>query len=261
VKQFVQNELQHLPGLQSAFARLAVRYHFRPIPRSTLSETSALLANAWRSESIPARQRRVVEAELAAFRRRQAVPVFDALVDIVKRNVSEPEGGTFLEIGCSSGYYSEVLRCGGINVRYHGCDYSAAFIRMARELYGAELFDMEDATSLSYGSSTFDIVMSGCCLLHIIDYNSAIAEASRVAKAYVLFHRTPVLHLSGPTFYTKKAYGQEMVEIHFNEQELVRQFCRNGLHVIDVNTHLSTTEHGRREPLFYKTYLCRKATC
>jgi hypothetical protein len=74
----------------------------------------------------------------------------------------------------------------------------------------------------------------------------------------VVFHRTPVLHLTGPTFYTKKAYGTEMLEIHFNEQKLICLFARCGLEMIDINTQLAMPEPGRTEPLFYKTYLCRK---
>ena len=250
--------LSRSPSLRSSLARLSVHYSHRPISSNALVETSERLLNAWQSDAIPVRQRQLVEEELAAYRRGQAIQVFDALVDILKHNVTHLEGRTLLEVGCSSGYYSEVLRCRGIDIRYHGCDYSAAFIKMARELYGPGVFDVEDATRLSYPSGAFDILISGCCLLHIPEYDRAISEAVRVAKTFVVFHRTPVLHLSGPAFYTKTAYGEQVLEIHFNEQQLVRMFHQNGLQVIDVNTHVSTAEHGRTEPLFYKTYLCRK---
>jgi hypothetical protein len=64
--------------------------------------------------------------------------------------------------------------------------------------------------------------------------------------------------MSGPAHYTKKAYGVEMLELHFNEQQLVRMFVGYGLHVIDINSHLSMPESGQRDRMYYKTYLCRK---
>jgi len=180
-------------------------------------------------------------------------------VDILLHNIPALENRSFLEIGCSSGYYSEVLRCRGLAVAYQGCDFSTALVHLAREKYPSIRFDIEDATSLSYGASSFDIVVSGCCLLHISKYEKAITEAARVSSEFVVFHRTPVLHLTGPLFYTKKAYGTEMLEIHFNEQQLVRLFAANGLQIIDMNSHLSLPKSRTSDSVIYKTYLCRKA--
>jgi ubiquinone/menaquinone biosynthesis C-methylase UbiE len=146
-----------------------------------------------------------------------------------------------------------------VKVSYQGCDFSPAFIRIARQIYPAIRFDVEDATRLSYDADSFDIVVSGCCLLHIPEYEKAIAEAARVSREFVVFHRTPVLHMMGPVFFTKNAYGVEMLEIHFNEQQLVRMFAAHNLHLVDVNSHVSLPENRQGDVLFYKTYLCRKA--
>jgi hypothetical protein len=94
--------------------------------------------------------------------------------------------------------------------------------------------------------------------LHICEYEKAIAEAARVSREFVVFHRTPVLHMAGPAFYTKNAYGIKMLEIHFHEQQLVRMFVTQNLHVVDINSHLSLPESKPSDPLIYKTYLCRK---
>jgi ubiquinone/menaquinone biosynthesis C-methylase UbiE len=145
-----------------------------------------------------------------------------------------------------------------VKVSYQGCDFSPAFIRIARQIYPSIRFDVEDATRLSYDANSFDIVVSGCCLLHIPEYEKAIAEVARVSREFVVFHRTPVLHMTGPTFFTKSAYGVEMLEIHFHEQQLVRMFATHRLHVVDVNSQLSLPERGQAEPMIYKTYLCQK---
>jgi ubiquinone/menaquinone biosynthesis C-methylase UbiE len=207
---------------------------------------------------IPARQWALVERELADYRAGGTNAAFDALVKILTHNVPALADRSLLEIGCSSGYYSEVLRCRGVAASYQGCDFSPAFVGLARKTYPSVRFDVEDATRLSFPSNAFDIVVSGCCLLHIAHYEKAIAEAARVSNDFVVFHRTPTLHMIGPLYYTKKAYGVEMLEIHFNEQQLVRMFVAHGLNVIDINSHASMMESGQTERLYYKTYLCRK---
>jgi len=75
-------------------------------------------------------------------------------------------------------------------------------------MYPAIRFDVEDATRLRYNSDSFDIVVSGCCLLHISEYEKAIAEAARVSREFVVFHRTPVLHMTGPRLHEERIRGR-----------------------------------------------------
>lgn len=232
--------------------------HFHAVSPENFTQVSGRLSESWMADGIPEEQWAVVQPQLAAYRAGKPNPTFDALADILVHNVPELHNRSLLEIGCSSGYHSEVLRCKGVKVSYQGCDFSPAFIRIARQIYPSIRFDVEDATRLSYDANSFDIVVSGCCLLHIPEYEKAIAEAARVSREFVVFHRTPVLHMTGPTFFTKSAYGVEMLEIHFHEQQLVRMFATHRLHVVDVNSQLSLPERGQAEPMIYKTYLCQK---
>ncbi len=259
LKNMARTLLRHSPSIESALRRLHFTSQFRLVPPGELSRVTDELSSSWMDDGIPARQRTVVEGELADYRTGKPNRVFDALVDILLHNIPALENRSLLEIGCSSGYYSEALRARGVAVAYQGCDFSTAFVHLARQKYPSIRFDIEDATSLSYGANSFDIVVSGCCLLHIFKYERAIAEAARVSSEFVVFHRTPVLHLTGPLFYTKKAYGTEMLEIHFNEQQLVRMFVANGLRVVDVNSHVSLPKSGTSDSVIYKTYLCGKA--
>jgi len=246
------------PGLESAIRRFYFSRQFRVVSHKQLTKVSEDLASSWMDDAIPEQQRAVVDRQIELYRAGKPIQVFDALIGTLVDNVEGLDSKTLLEIGCSSGYYCEVLSCRGVSVSYRGCDVSPAFIGLARRLYPSVPFDVEDATRLSYHSASFDIVVSGCCLLHIYDYEKAISEAARVSKEFVVFHRTPVLHMSGPTFYQKRAYGVEMLEIHFNEQQLLRMFTAHNLQVMDINSRLSSPVSTDNDVLIYKTYLCRK---
>jgi SAM-dependent methyltransferase len=132
-----------------------------------------------------------------------------------------------LEVGCGSGYYSEVfadLVPGG--VRYTGIDYSEAMIARARFRYPSAGFEVADATRLPYADNTFDIVFNGVSLMHIIDYPAAIRETARVCSGYCILHTVPVFAQRQTAFLRKFAYGAPVVEIVFNKSELM-SLCRD----------------------------------
>ncbi|MBI4407194.1 MAG: methyltransferase domain-containing protein [Candidatus Kerfeldbacteria bacterium] len=216
------------------------------------------LDTQWQDPDLPQKQLEIVKRELAQIKANHKFPAhMQALIDQMKLlALTKP---TVLEIGCSSGYYNEILQLAGVDMQYTGCDYSSAFIDLAKQFYPSLPFDVCDATALPYQDQQFDIAISGCCILHILDYPKAIQETARVSKRYAVFSRTPVIHLA-PTTYTKKmGYGVPMIEIIFNETELLRFFHAAGLRVIDIITfgkgpHLP----GSKESTFSKTYLCEK---
>jgi SAM-dependent methyltransferase len=236
----------------------AVSTDYQAIHADKVGAAGKELRNSWKNAAIPERQREIVAPQLAAYRAGASIPVFDALVDILSASIRDLAGLRLLEIGCSSGYYAEVLDIKQLGLRYEGCDYSPAFIDLARRLYPAIPFAVEDGTRLRYADQSFDIVVSGGCILHIPDYELAIAEAARVSRRWVVFHRTPVLHVRGPVVYTKKAYGVDTIEIHFNEQALARLFSRHGMRVVDINTHSIGWQAAQSDALAMKTYLCDK---
>jgi ubiquinone/menaquinone biosynthesis C-methylase UbiE len=171
---------------------------------------------------------------------------------------SDVRGMSVLEVGCSSGFYSEVFDIAGMGVTYTGCDYSDAFIALARQKYPALRFDVEDATAMNYGTDAFDVVISGCCLLHIPEYQAAVAETARVARRYAIFHRTPVVVGQPNKYYRKLAYGVETVDIHFNEPQFLDLLASCGLELIATYT-LDESVHGGVGSAT-RTYVCRKAT-
>jgi 2-polyprenyl-3-methyl-5-hydroxy-6-metoxy-1,4-benzoquinol methylase len=218
-----------------------------------------VLSDSWKDPSIPQKQyESCTKNELEDYAKGLSIEPFDVLVNILKDTVPNLHEKSILEVGCSSGYYSEVLRMKGISAKYHGCDYSESFVNFAKELFPTVDFQAQDACGLTYQDRLFDIVISGGCLLHIIDYEKAIQETARVAKKYVVFHRTPVVHAMETSYYMKTAYDVEMFEIHFNDRELLRLFRNSGLRVVDIITFHTSFDESTQDFCAYKTYLCEK---
>jgi SAM-dependent methyltransferase len=264
MRSYLRSVLNRFPRLKHLLKRVAqtlpagagVSSHYVQIQGSATELESRRLREAWQSQDLPARQRELVDTQLATFRRGEPVQVFDVMMRALRALPSDVRGMSVLDVGCSSGFYSEVFEIAGLDVSYAGCDYSDAFIELARQKYPALRFDVEDATGLKYGDNSFDIVISGCCLLHIPEYEAAVAETVRVASRYAIFHRTPVVLGQPNVYYRKQAYGVETVEIHFNEPQLLKLFERQGLRLIATYTLDESVRGGVGSA--NRTYVCRK---
>jgi ubiquinone/menaquinone biosynthesis C-methylase UbiE len=167
---------------------------------------------------------------------------------------------TLLEIGCGSGYYSEILDClAKSGVVYNGVDYSAAAIKRAVTRYPGGHFTVGDATVLAFPDQSFDIAFNGVSLMHILDYEKAISESARVARKAVIFHSTPVFANHPTTHLHKYAYGAPVVEMVFNRDELIACFGKSGLRLVeswrtidyDVSAVTGASSHA-------ETFLCEK---
>lgn len=250
-------------GLKRLRSRLSpsggVSSNFVPLKVDEAIGESARLRNSWKNIALPQRQRDLVDQQLRQYRSGTRIDVFDVFVDSLRSLPNFGKGASLLEVGCSSGFYSEVIEIAGMPIRYSGCDYSDAFIRLAKEKYPLIDFAVEDATDLNYPDDSFDIVVSGCCLLHIPEYAKGIEEASRVARIYAIFHRTPVVWGQPEQWYRKQAYGVETVEIHFNEPEFLVLLDKNGLEVIAIHTlSEESADASRTQGHANRTYVCRK---
>jgi SAM-dependent methyltransferase len=206
----------------------------------------------WLAARTVARQERAYVNLIAAMKRGEPRLDFTVAAEAVAATGMAKPG--LIEIGCGSGYYSDVfatLLPGG--VRYTGIDYSAAMIERARLQYPAVQFDVADAARLPYPDARFDIAFNGVSLMHIVDYAAAIREAARVASRYCILHTVPVFDNYRTTYLRKYAYGGAVVEIVFDRAELMSLCEQAGLRlertwpcipydVSDITGHRSTTE-------------------
>ncbi len=168
-----------------------------------------------------------------------------------------------LEVGCGSGYYSEILSyLLQRPVRYVGVDYSPAMIRLAGDRYPDRPFVVGDATALPFPDGAFDILLNGVSLMHILDYEAAIAEHRRLASGWCIFHTVPVRQHGDTTVLRKQAYGEWTVELIFNEAELRRLLQQSGLVVRSVLDSIPyNVESVLGEPTTTKTFVCEVAKC
>lgn len=249
--------------LRSARSRLfpskGISSHYVNLQSEVASTEATRLRNSWQDNGLPTKQRKLVDRQLKEYRSGARIDVFDVFIDSLRHLPDLAPSASLLEIGCSSGFYSEVIEISKLPIQYSGCDYSEAFIRLAKVKYPSIDFSIEDATALRYLDSSFDIVVSGCCLLHIPEYAKAIEETARVTSQYAIFHRTPIVWGQPEQWYRKQAYGIETVEIHFNETEFLALLTKNKMELVATYTlHEEKLNASGAQGSAIRTYVCRK---
>jgi hypothetical protein len=137
-----QNEKQYFGPVDLS----KISYGHTPIAKTAITPQ---MTTAWQSELIPARQRALVRQELEQMLHGNPPVVYRVLAELLRPYVTNSM--SILEIGCSSGYYYEVLSY-LLNKRlnYHGVDYSTALIKMAKDYYPQEAFTVADGSRLPY---------------------------------------------------------------------------------------------------------------
>lgn len=198
---------------------------------SELGSIEQDLVDGWKNESIPLKQRELVQNELLDMYNGKVNKNYSTLADLTTPLIDKD--CKVLEIGCSSGYYSEVLDyLLNKKIRYTGVDYSEAMINMASQFYPLKEFYVRDGKNLGFDDHSFDIVISGGVLLHCPNYEEHIKESVRVAKKYIILHRTPLVKVRNTLIVKKMAYGVETVELRFNEKEILTLMNKFGCELI-----------------------------
>ncbi len=223
------------------------------------AEVDADLSSGWQQAEIPAKQRELVDQELRRMYQGDVIPVYRVAAEaVVETGLDDP---FLVEIGCASGYYSEVLtHLLGRPVHYLGLDYSAALIEQGRSIYPNLDLMVADATELPLSDSHCDILFSAALLMHVPEYAKALRESVRVSREWCIFHRTPVTVSGGTRYMTKDAYGVPVVELVFGQQELLDLFRSVGLEVVKAIRIDRQIIPGFDHGVEMVTYVCRKKT-
>lgn len=208
--------------------------NYRELLPAEVPAIAAELAAAWQDPGIPERQYAIVKPELENYRKGGKCAPFDAFVRCMERLPEEMRwpATRLLDLGASGAFYKEILQQNSFWCDYTACDYNPAFKVLAEELYPLVKFDVADARHLPYHDDSFNISISGGLIMHSIEYEQIIAEMARVTSEFIILHRTPVLTRKPTTFYVKTAYGVDVLEVHFNEDELLSLFRNQGLSLV-----------------------------
>lgn len=231
---------------------VSVSTNYRKLTPEEVPIVAAECDAAWKNPAIPRRQWvGVVRGELQRYREGESMPHFEVLIRALRKTgLVNP---SVLEIGASSGFYSEVLSIAGFPCSYVGLDYSEAYKQLAEELFPWIVFKVGDARDLPYSPNSFEIVVSGNCLIHIYEAEQAIAEAARVASKFVILGKTPVSNIEA-TYFEKSAYGIRCLEIHYYEPDLLDMCARCGLEVVSAEDNYTDPENSYSQ----RTYLLSK---
>ncbi len=92
------------------------------------------------------------------------------------------EGDSILDLGCGHGRLINLLK--DLRIDYHGLDYSAELVKIARKENPGFIFKVGDARELPYGPKTFDSVWL-IALLHHLNPKACLKvlkESRRVLK-------------------------------------------------------------------------------
>jgi ubiquinone/menaquinone biosynthesis C-methylase UbiE len=210
----------------------------------------------WRNDDLPQRQWTAFAPILERMRSGETREDFDALIKAVQSTGLEDP--LIIEIGCGSGWNSEVLRnLVNRSIRYIATDYSYSMVKLGKDNYTDTPFAVCDAVSLPFADAACDILLSGTALMHIPEYRQAISESRRVSRRFAIFHTVPVHVRRDTTVLKKRAYGEWVVEIVFNETHLTNMFRDAGFKVrqtfesIPYDLILVTGEHS-----VTRTYVC-----
>lgn len=186
----------------------------------------------WSSMRMARRQdrvwRRLIHEALAGRPRADVDAVVAALNDLL------PNGGSMVEVGCGSGYFSELIGglCSGIS--YQGLDASEAMLSIARAEYPDGLFLHGTASATGLPDGSVDVVLDGAALIHVPDWRAALEEYRRIASRGVILSSLTISEERESVLFSKYAYGSLVVESVFSRADLTRQLEQFGLEVVGV---------------------------
>lgn len=223
-----------------------------------LNHSEGALLDGWRTNAVAERQHEAFSDLLQAAR--QGKPRLDFLVASKAVRATGLTNPTIIEVGCGSGYYSELLPLLlDQPVRYLGIDYSPNMVSLARRAYPDVPFLTGDARCLPLKTGACDILLSGTSLMHIAEYKEAISESHRVTNRWCIFHTVPVMARRSTCLLKKRAYGEPVVEVIFNQAELEALFSSNGFTIASTWKSIPyNVKEVVKEPTWTLTYLCRK---
>jgi ubiquinone/menaquinone biosynthesis C-methylase UbiE len=213
-------------------------------------------ANGWQNPSVVRKQDEAYTVLIESAR--QGKPRLDlriAAQAIASTNLTNP---LILEVGCGSGYYSQILpELLQRQLRYIGLDSSLEMVHFASRKHSFVPFVSGDGSMLPFKDGTFDTVLNGNALMHMRNYVAAISESKRVSRQWCIFNTVPLLKERPTTMIKKNAYGAPVFEWIFNEREFLTLLNQHALRIHSTQESIPyDLHHILNEHTMTKTYVC-----
>ena len=181
--------------------------------------------------------------------------------------LAELEVKTLLDLGCGTGPIYGLItseqyagRWDNI-IRYRGSDYSWRMIETCKKLFPYGDFKVDDARALHEPDDCYDAVLIMHCLDHLDDYASAIKEAVRVSKKYIILCLWNPFVNEGTVLNNKNEYGKQKdaegnllpgeepwEDTHlqyYSKEVLIKEFDKYRLEDVDFNDSEECNDPGR----------------
>lgn len=246
----IRQVLHQLPGLRGTPASTECRVIDNDI--------APTLVHGWQAPLLAQQQQQAFAPLLQQMYQGHPREDFVALARAVEATgMNKP---LIIEAGCGSGWNAEVLaHLLKRPIHYIGMDYSSAMVKLGQQKYPNYTFITGDATKLPFADSACDILVSGTVLMHLLGYREAIAESRRVAHSWCIFHTVPIVQNHPTTILHKRAYGESVVEVVYNERELLDIFENNNLFVKQVYESIphNYLNDLLKESVLAYTYFCK----
>jgi len=196
----------------------------RNLKRFIYQRTTPLpdLSRNYMDLSIPAKQRDLIDPQLQEMYAGRPPRLFTVLVDTFGAISDLSVRTKLLDAGCGSGYYNEILsHLVPVRLNYFGMDFNQGMLQLARQKYPQLRLARMDLRNVGWLDQSFDVVLSGAVIVHIREWQEAVVELSRVAKKWLVLHRT-VVYLEKPSFIrVEHHYDVDVYRVFIEERELI----------------------------------------
>ena len=126
------------------------------------------------------------------------------------------KSSSFLDLGCATGGFYNIIRNKKNNFEYYGYDVSQNMIRAAKKKYNNGIFKVYDGNKIGHKKKSVDFCFSFGTLHHTENYLNLIDQMIKVSKRYIVFDLRFTKDKSlinnkksyQSFFYTKKKYSR-----------------------------------------------------
>jgi SAM-dependent methyltransferase len=181
-------------------------------------EEALKIKDNWSKDLIGELQRELVNYQLYQMKLGNAPGLFRIIKDVFN-NIDEKPGYKLLDIGCTSGYYFEIINFYFPTIfKYSGCDYNPESVKLAKQYYPTANFFVDDLTKLSINDNEYDITFLSGVIEHVPEYIKGLNELCRVTKKYIVLHR--IWLQDGPTTCSKGTqFFVPVIRNHYNKRD------------------------------------------